>query len=178
MLSILLFVFYVLVLTAILVRFVKVKQIAIKSSILIAAFWFKILLGCIYGYIFLRYYGGDDTWMYHNRSLEEYQLLIHHPVSFFKDFLPFSAFAGANNFGQAIKFYIGDLEYCFTEKPLALFNFFSSGDYYINVVFFDFIIFFGPLMLFKLLHAFFPGKKMLLAIIIFFLPTTTFWLSG
>ncbi|MBS1934524.1 MAG: hypothetical protein JST96_11035 [Bacteroidetes bacterium] len=178
MLSILLFVFYVFVLTAILVRCVKVKQIAIKSSILISAFLFKVLLGCIYGYIFLKYYGGDDTWVYHKASLKEYQLLIHNPAAFFKDFLPFSAIAGSHNFWESVKFYISDLEYCFTEKPLAFFNIFSRGNYYINVAFFDFFIFFGPLILFKLLHSLFPTKKNVLILIIFFLPTTSFWLSG
>jgi hypothetical protein len=178
MFSILLFIFYVFLLTMLLVRFVKVKQIAIKSSILIFAFFFKVLLGCIYGYVFLKYYGGDDTWLYHNVSLIEYRTLLHNPGVFFKDFLPLHAFEKAHSFFEGIKIYVQELEYCLRIKPLAIFNIFSRGNYYINVVFFNFFTFAGPLLLFRLLNFFFPEKRTVFIIAIFFIPNISFWLSG
>ena len=45
----------------------------------------KLAFGCIYGYLFLRFYNGDDTWLYHQQSLDEYQTLSHHPWQFVKE---------------------------------------------------------------------------------------------
>jgi hypothetical protein len=178
MLSLLLFIVYFFFLSFVLSRLVKIKQIGIKSPVLISAFMFKSLLGCLYGYIFLKYYHGDDTWMYHNESLGDYQKMVHHPVDFFKDLLPVSAFKYSHNFGQGMIFYLMDLENWSMIKLLAVFNIFSRGNYYINVLFFDFLVFMGPLLLFKLFESQFPERRKILAILLFFLPSTTFWLSG
>lgn len=178
MLSVLLFLFYLMVLLFILNWLVKIKQIAISRSVLTAAFLFKIMLGCLYGFIFLKYYGGDDTWMYHREALDDYQVMVHHPVIFINDLLPYSAFKYAHGFLQGMQYYIMDLETWTMIKMLAVFNIFSRGNYYINVLFFDFFVFFGPLLLYKLLVSFFPGKKMVLIIVLFFIPPATFWLSG
>ena len=178
MLSVLLFFFYLVVLLFVLLRLAKIKRIAIDKSILIAAFLFKVLLGCLYGFIFLKFYGGDDTWMFHLEGLDDYQVLIHHPTDFLHNFSPFPAFRYAHNFPQAIHFYIMDLETYSVIKMLAVFDIFSRGNYYINALFFDFLVFFGPLLLYKLLLSFFAGKKNVLLIVLFFIPPATFWLSG
>jgi len=75
-------------------------------------------------------------------------------------------------------FYLMDLENWSMIKLLAVFDLFSRGNYYINVLFFDFLVFMGPLLLFRLFCAAFPDKKKALLVILFFLPSTTFWLSG
>ncbi len=136
------------------------------------------MLGCLYGYIFLKFYHGDDTWMYHQGSLSEYQKMIYHPIHFMKDFLPYSAFQASKNFWQGMQFYFQDLEYWMMSKMLALFHIFSRGNYYIDVLFFDFIAAIGVLLMYKLLLDFFPGKSKLLMAALFFLPLTSFWLSG
>jgi hypothetical protein len=178
MLSTLLFLFYLSVLLVALNRLVKVKQVAINKPVLMGAFLFKIIMGCLYGYIFLKYYHGDDTWMFHQESVDDYQKMIHHPFYFLEDLFPGSAFRHSHNFWQGMQFYIMDLETWSMIKLLAVFNIFSRGNYYINVLFFDFLIFSGPLLLFKLLLSFFPAKKNVLIIILFFMPSATFWLSG
>src|ERR1700712_4415864 len=59
---------------------------------------FKVLMGCLYGWLFLRYYGGDDTWNYFIESKTETTLLLHHPGQFFQEFLPsFSLRLSENN---------------------------------------------------------------------------------
>ena len=141
-------------------------------------FSFKVFLGCLYGYIFLKYYGGDDTWNFYNDSLLEYDKLIHHPGIFFKEFLPESSFARANNFIQGVGFYLHDLEYRIMVKLLAILNILSRKNYYADVLLFDFLICWGPFLIFKLLVSSFPDKKNILLIAIFFVPPTTFWLSG
>lgn len=145
---------------------------------IILGFGFAVMMGCLYGYIFRRYFGGDDTWMFNNQSLEEYQKLVHQPGQFFKDLLPIGAIKGAHGFGQTAEFYIMDLEYWLLPKMLAIFNIVSRGNYYINVVFFNAVVFWGHYWLFKLLATAFPAKRKRLVLIIFFFPPIIFWLSG
>jgi hypothetical protein len=178
MLSAILFIFYFIALLIILNALLRKKQISISYPAITFIYAFKVLMGCTYGYIFLKFYRGDDTWMYHRESLLEYQKLFHHPIDFIKDFLPYSAFNASHNFWQGMQYYIQDLEYWLMSKLLALFNIFSRGNYYINVLFFDFISIIGLLLLYKLLLSLFQSKKKLLIAVLFFLPLTTFWLSG
>ncbi len=63
-------------------------------------------------------------------------------------------------------------------KMLAVFNFFSRGNYYIDVVFFEWIPLTGLLFLFKLLRSEFHTKKNALIVVMFFVPSIAFWLSG
>jgi hypothetical protein len=178
MLSPILFIFYFIGLLALLTAWARKMQIRISLRALTFIYAYKVMLGCLYGYIFLKFYHGDDTWMYHQGSLTEYQKMIHHPVSFIKDLLPYSAFKASTGFWQGMQFYFQDLEYWMMSKSLALFNIFSRGNYYINVLFFDFIAATGVLLLYKLLLDFYPGKSKLLMAVLFFLPLPSFWLSG
>jgi hypothetical protein len=178
MLSAFLFIFYFIVLLIALNALAIKKKMGVSFRELIAIYAYKVLLGCLYGYIFFKFYKGDDTWAYHRESLSEYQKLIHHPIDFMKDFLPHAGLSLSNNFWPGLQFYIMDLEYWMMLKLLAVFNIFSRGNYYINVLFFDFIAVIGLLLLYKLLCSYFPGKKKVLVIVLFFLPLATFWLSG
>ena len=176
--TMMLFIFYFVVLLFCLAAIIKRKKIDLSFRIVTLIYAYKVLLGCVYGYIFLKYYHGDDTWMLHKESLLQYQKLMHQPLDFIKDFLPDSAFRASNNFWQGMQFYNMDLEFYSTTKLLALFNIFSRGNYYINVLFFDFIAIFGPVLLYKLLSAHFFQRKKAFICVLFFLPPTTFWLSG
>jgi len=171
MLSAILFIFYFILLLFALIALMKAKKIDISPTTTAFIYVYKVLFGCIYGYIFLKFYRGDDTWMYHRESLLQYQKLIHHPIDYLKDFLPYSQ-------SQTFNYYIQDLEYWSITKLLAVFNIFSRGNYYINVLFFDFLAIIGLLLIYKLLYVFYLNKKKLLILVLFFLPVTTFWLSG
>ena len=143
-----------------------------------AIFFSRVFLGCLYGYIFLHYYGGDDTWNFFQDSLPEKAKLIHHPLEFLHDFLPRAAFAEAHSFSQGISFYLRNLEYWVIVKSLAVFNLLSLENYYVDVIFFEFMTIWGSMMLLKLLDHYFPNKRGFLVVAIFFIPSISFWLSG
>jgi hypothetical protein len=178
MLAVLAFFCYFLLFVLLIQRIFKRKRIEIGGRLAIFIFSFKVLLGCLYGYVFLKYYGGDDTWMFYRDSLTEYQKLIHQPGGFFKDFFPGSSFGPGVEFWQGWRHYLEDLEYWLMLKMLAIFNIFSLGNYYIDALFFDFVVLWGPVLLFKLLLSFFSGKKNTLIVCLFFLPSVVFWSSG
>jgi hypothetical protein len=143
-----------------------------------AIFSIRVFLGCLYGYIFLHIYGGDDTWNFFQDSIPEKAKLFHHPLDFFGDFLPRAAFAEAHSFSEGISFYLRNLEYWILVKSLAVFDILSFSHYYVDVIFFEFMTIWGPILLLKLLDSYFPPKRIFLLLAIFFIPSIGFWLSG
>jgi hypothetical protein len=136
-------------------------------------------MGCLYGYIYLHYYNGDDTWNYHQCSLRELEKLKHDSLQYFSDLLPTRSFADAGGaFWNGLNNYTHSLEFDSLTKLLSIANIFSGGNYYINVVFFNFILFWGHYWLFSLLVKEFPQKRTPLLWLIFFFPPLVFWLSG
>lgn len=154
------------------------KVINLRPTELIMAFGFKVLMGCLYGYIFYTYYGGDDTWVLHNGSIEEYQKLMRSPGQFFADFDITASFRRNNGLAEGWYFLLADLEYWIITKPLAIFNMYSRGNYYVNIVFFNLLTFGGQYLLYKLFAARFPRNRGLAFLTAFLFPTSAFWLSG
>ena len=158
--------------------FVIRKQGVLSNAQLLIGFGMKVLMGCLYGYIFQKYYGGDDTWAMHTASLAETKLLLSDPAQFFWEYGPSTALRNANYSIGFVPLYLSDLEYCLQAKTLGIFNLISRGNYYLNVIFFNFILFWGHYWLFALLIKKFPSKRFLLFIVIFLIPPIIFWLSG
>lgn len=177
MLSILVFALVFTVLSFCICIIIRKKAVLSNGEILLA-FGIKVLMGCIYGYIFQKYYGGDDTWIMHSYSLKETELLLTDPGQFFWEYGPTTALRNSNYSLGFIPLYLSDLEYCLQAKTLGIFNLISRGNYYINVIFFNFILFWGHYWFFSLLVKKFPSKRLLLFISVFLIPPIIFWLSG
>ena len=111
----------------------------------------KIVAGSAYGYIYGRYYHGDDTWGLNHDAWLQYQRLLHTPALFFKDLFSAHPTPGMGLYFQDDLTYMEQLEHALTTKILAPFNCISQGNYYINIVFFSFLSFWGAYFLYKLL---------------------------
>ncbi len=172
------FIVYFFVLLALLWSINKKISAGLGFAQLAVAFFFHILLGCAYGYIFHEYYRGDDTWMFHRESLAQYQRLVGQPLDFFRDLLPMAHYKKSHSAIQYFQFYLEDLQYYGITKSLAVFDLFSRGHYYINILFFNFLTLSGSLLLYKRLRTAFADRGTILYIFIFFLPLPAFWLSG
>lgn len=176
--SITLIIVFYLLFTFLLYRWCKKKKLNLSLTEISLAYAFKLALGFVYGYIFYKYYGGDDPWYFHNGSLEEQQKLLNNPWQFFADLNPFPAFERNPGFAQGWYYYLSDLEFWLLSKPMAIFNFISQGNYYVNSVLFNFIGFWGQIWLFRLFVSEFPAKRTPVFIAVFLIPGIIFWLSG
>lgn len=154
------------------------RKVSLSPFEITLVFGFKVVLGCVYGYLFQRFYGGDDTWMLHYGSIQEYRKLIDQPLQFFADLDLTASFRRNEGMAAGWYFLLSDLEYWIITKPLAIFNIFSRGNYYINVVFFNLLTFWGQYLVFKVFAARFPEKRRLLVLLVFLIPPISFWLSG
>jgi hypothetical protein len=138
----------------------------------------KIAAGWLYGYVFSKVYGGDDTWALNHDASLQYERLMQSPLQFFSDL--FSSQPVYNNHELLFRpvTYLESLEYSIVTKTLAPFNFISHGNYYINIIFFNFLAFWGAYLLYKMLVQQFNSNRKILAAAIFLFPPAAFWLSG
>jgi hypothetical protein len=63
-------------------------------------------------------------------------------------------------------------------KLLSIFNIFSGGNFFVNTVLFNFFVFFGPVAFYRIYIRLFPGKKLLLIIALFLLPSLLYFSAG
>lgn len=139
----------------------------------------KIATGSLYGYVYIKYYGGDDTLGLNHDSWMQYQRLLHSPALFFRDLFlrrPLAPVSGLYFSGAST--YPEELEFAVVTKLMAPFNIISQGNYYINVVLFSFCCFWGAYLLYKLLCTQFNSHRTVLAIAVFLFLPAVFWVSG
>jgi len=153
----------------------------LSSSQLIIIFLLKVMAGIFYGWVGI-YYGNHaqmvDTWSYHYNSIQEYNLLYKNPheylVNLFRD--PYDD--GVTKFLSSNKSYWNDLKGNIFIKVLSIFNVFSFGHYYTNVIFYSFISMFGPIAIYRVMNEVYPGKKLQVLIAVFLIPSFLYWASG
>ncbi|MCX6320145.1 MAG: hypothetical protein NTW29_22890 [Bacteroidetes bacterium] len=177
----LLFVAY-LVLFAWLVTKVKFfTQTGLSKPQLIILFLIKIMAGIFYGWIG-TYYGGlaqmYDTWSYHGESISEYHLLSTNPGEYFTNLFHNTYEGSVGSILNSGNSYWNDLKGNFFIKILSIFNIFSFGHYYVNVIFYSFITLMGPVCIYRVMAHAIPGKKNAITIAAFLVPSFIYWTSG
>ena len=178
-LNYLLFVFYFVILCSLMLRVPFIKNAGISSGSLLNLFLLKILAGIAIGWIAIHIYGpGNDYWDNNDYAREEYQLLATKPGKYFINIFTSGYQNGyAGVFGAGDSFW-KDLGGNIVVKLVSVFNILSRGDYYINSLFFNFIIFFGHVILYRLFIKMFPQRQLLVIIGCFLLPSTLYFSSG
>lgn len=175
----LLFAVYLVILSSLILRVPFIKNAGIKPGVLLSLFLIKIIAGIAIGWIAIHFYGpGNDYWDTNDFAREEYQLLHTNPGKYFINLFTSDYQGGYAGMFSSGNSYWNDLKGNIVIKMVSLFNIFSRGDYYINSLFFNFIIFFGHVILYRLFIKMFPERDMLVIIGCFLLPSTLYFSSG
>jgi len=139
------------------------------------------MAGIFYGWIGI-YYGElakmVDTWAFHYEGLKEYELLLSHPHQFFTSLFENNYESGYGEFLSSENSWWNDLHGNLFIKILALFNLASFGNYYINVIFYSFLSFFGPMAVYRVMCHAFSQSKVPVLIATFLIPSFIYWSSG
>lgn len=139
------------------------------------------MAGIFYGWIGL-YYGGlaqmQDTWGFHASGIQEYHLLYNDPAEYFTNLFRDPYDGGVNKFFSSNDSYWNDLKGNTFIKILSIFNVFSFGHYYVNVIFYSFITLFGAIAIYRIMIDVFPGKKTPVLLATFLVPSFLYWTSG
>ncbi len=114
--------------------------------------------------------------MYFKESLTEYQNLLSHPSVFFSTGINFSNLT--DFFSTADDALWSNMGENLLIKLLAVFNIFSGGNYYIDVIFFNALSFWGLCLIYFVVKKHIQKNRSLIFCIVFFLPSCLFWNSG
>lgn len=157
------------------------NQSGLSNTQLIILFLLKIITGIFYGWVGI-YYGYFaymyDTWGYHNFSIKEYQLLFTDPGEYLTNLFISHYESGYGRFFASTDSYWNDLKMNIFIKLLSVFNIFSRGNYYINVVFYSFFTLMGPVLIYRVMMDIFPEKKIPVLLATFLIPSFLYWSSG
>ncbi len=177
----LLFVAYLILISWLITRIRFFNGTNLSQPQLVILFLLKVMAGIFYGWIGL-YYGGlakmADTWMFHSNSVLEYQLLQTNPKEYLTNLFYNPYEGGFEKFFNSENSYWNDLKGNAYIKVLSILNIFSFGSYYVNVIFYSFISLFGPVAFYRVMTDVYPGRKTVLVLATFLVPSFLYWSSG
>jgi hypothetical protein len=177
----LLFVAYLILFAWLITRIRFFNRCGLSQPQLIIIFLLKVMAGIFYGWIGL-YYGGlaqmSDTWSFHIFGIQEYNLLQTDPHEYFTN-LFYNPYG--NSFEQFFKgeqSYWNDLKANAFIKILSIFDIFSFGHYYVNVIFYSFVTLYGPVAIYRVMKDVFPSNRIPVILATFLVPSFLYWTSG
>lgn len=177
----LLFVAYLVLFAWLVTRVKFFTTTGLSNPQLIIIFLMKVMAGIFYGWIGL-YYGGlaqmQDTWGFHAQSISEYNLLYTDPGEYLTNLFRDPYGGGFGGFFSGTDSYWNDLKSNILIKFFSVFNIFSFGNYYVNVIFYSFLTLFGAIAIYKVMNDAFPGKRMNILLATFLVPSFLYWTSG
>lgn len=123
----------------------------------------------------MYYYPVSDIANFQQQGIAEYNLLFHNPIEYFTNI--FHSNNSYSRFLESSDSFWNDTRSNLIVKMLSLFNIFSRTNFFINSLFYNFLIFFGTAALYKVFIKIFPYCKLVLIACIFLLPSVIFFSS-
>ncbi|MBI2729810.1 MAG: hypothetical protein HYX40_03505 [Sphingobacteriales bacterium] len=176
-----LFIIYLILFCWLITKIKFIRKSGLSQKTLVILFIIKVLGSIVYGIIYSRIPNHAvlaDTWRFFYESRQETDLIFKDPAKYFTDIFYNPYEKGYLRFFSGHHSYWSDLKSNFMVKLVSIFNLFSLKNYYINVIFYSFISFFGPVALYRLFLKIFPDKKNFLIAGCFLIPSFVFWCSG
>ena len=171
-----LFVAYLLLCCWVLCKIKFIVNAGLSKKIIVILFITKVFAGVFAGWLY-HTHPDADTWLYHKDALKEYYLLFTHPKEYFTNLFVSNYKDTYGGFFRSSNSYWNDLKDNFIIKLISIFDIFSFGNYYINVIIYNFLIFFGNIALFKVFSAAYKSRSLLLVVLCFLLPSFLFFSS-
>jgi hypothetical protein len=178
--TILIYLFYAVLCSYLVVRIPLIRNSGLKPKVIIALFVLKLIGGLLYYYInTVRYYGADShstfvqTAEYLHQAYTNPQYFWHY---FFKGWSSFhideNIFSKKNSIGWSN---LGNqLNFRFS----IICNFLSCSKETVNYIFYNLVFFIGQIALFRFFANIYPSKKTIILLLLCFLPSIWFWCSG
>ncbi len=173
----LLFVFYLLLFCWLITRINFFTQSGLSNRFLIILFLIRIIVSLVTCYFNLYYFPVSDSLAFHNGGIDEYNLLFHNPHEYFINFFQDTHKNGYSRFLDTSDSYWNNTKSNFLYKMLSVFDIFSRKNFFINTLFLNFLVFFGPVALYKVFIRIFPNSFYTIIACIFLLPSALFFSS-
>ncbi len=166
----LIFAGWLLFLGWVLTRVPFVRAMGLPAGWILLLFGIKVAAGVGYGW-FTHSDPSTDTWRYHTEGLLEYQLLFSNPGTYLRNLFDTGYADGYGGMLRAEGSYWNDLRANLMFKLVSVLHLFSGGRYYVNVVLYNFLVFFGYAALFRYFRQVFRIGQLPLLFLVFLLPS-------
>ncbi|MBG9376340.1 hypothetical protein I5907_08850 [Panacibacter sp. DH6] len=175
----LIFICWFIVFAWLLTKIKFVTKTGLGAWWIIALFSIKVIAGIGYAWFYSQpaYFATSDTWHFYALSKGETDWLLNDPVAFLKDIFVYG-YERSGNLFLSENSYWNDLKSNLVIKLLAICNVLTLKEYYADIVLFNFIFFFGPVALFRIVQQLFTVNRLLLIAGVFLIPSFLFWYSG
>lgn len=171
----LLFILYCILFCWLITRIKFFTQSGLSTRILLTLFMLRILILIVGCYLNVYYFPVSDSLVFHKMGVEEYHLLFQNPHEYFTNiFHNYSTEAYSRVFDDSKSFW-NDLRTNLLAKMLSIFDLFSFKSFLINTLFFNFLVFFGTVALYRVFIKIFATSFYQLIICIFILPSALFF---
>ncbi|MFZ4057606.1 MAG: hypothetical protein ACOYKE_05680 [Ferruginibacter sp.] len=172
----LLFIIYLIVVSWALTRSAFLRKAGMPAGVIVGLFVLKVLVGCFNVWLSYKLSPIPDVEMYHAESVKEYHLLFNEPLQYFTNIFHSGYATGYDTMLKPGTSYWNDLTSNLIIKFLSVCNIFSGGNFYINLIFFNALCFFGITGLYRVFVQVFKHRWIPL-ITCFLLPTVLFYSS-
>lgn len=174
-----LFAFYLVVFGWLLLKAPFIKKAGLDNKLVLALFFFKIVAGVTIGWFSLHLYNAaNDYWDVNREGLKEYQLLRSNPHEYFTNLFRSDYPNGYAGLFDSFGSFWNDLRTNVIIKLVSVFNIFTGGNYYVNSLFFNSLVFFGHVALYRVFIKIYTDRSRLIIIGCFLLPSTLYFSSG
>lgn len=172
------FFIYLIVFCVIINNIPFVKKAGLGSKLICLLFLYRIIGAISIGWISYKYATQSDYWYLQSEGILEHDILKSNPELFFKALLPLNNDFQFNNFFGTTSSYWNELRNNIIIKLLAILNFISFGNYYINALFINAFAFLGSIGLYRTFIHIYKEKNNLLIFCCFLIPTTIYFSAG
>ena len=145
---------------------------------IIALFIIKVAAGCLNAWISLKLSIRPDILIFHTEGLYEYHLLFTDPWAYFSNIFKSgypNGYAGILGSGKS---YWNDLTSNIIVNFLSVCDVFTFGGFYANVIFYNFVTFFGMVALFSVFNLTLKNNKRIIIFSCFLLPSVLYFSSA
>lgn len=170
-----LFILYVLLFCRIIVGLKFFKDSGLATRTILALFMVRVLAMIIGSMVNIDLNDRSDSINLNLMGIEEFHILFSNPHEWLVNiFDVHSSEAYSRLFDDSLSFW-NNLRTNIILKMLTIFNLFSLKSFWINTLFFNFLVFFGSVALYRVFINVFPKKSHLLVIAIFLLPSALYF---
>ncbi len=179
MINSIIFFVYFLIIGFFILKYSSNKVINLSRLDCLILFSIKVTVGVLYANYFTTQdqIVNADTWTYFIDSKLETDFLVQNPLGFVKDLFSVKYQSSGGLFSSTYSYW-NDLKANFFIKILAVLNLLSNKNYYVNLLFFNWLFLYGGLLLIKLVNEYYSIKKHWLIVSIFLAPSAIFWCSA
>lgn len=158
------------------IRFFKIDGLSTRNIILF--FLLRISVSTIVCYFIITFSVPGDTKAFHQFGIEEYDLLFSNPMEYFTNIFTHYNVENYSRFLDISDSFWNDLRSNIIIKMLSIMDIFSGKNLYINTLFFNFMLFFGIVAIYKTFQAVYTQSKKGVIFCVFILPSALVFTSA